>query len=248
MSKRAATNRVVVDAANTVLGLAGARLIGTRHVPEFDALTDLYPAPLAFSLNHTTFELFAHAHNCGWPYLPTSTERTVELALADRWLTAVDCDRVIEVGAVTPYYWPRRVANVVDPADSHSLVTIRRSVFDVNLTGATVLSISTIEHIGTGDYGLADDPSGSQGALEKLFLESPRFLVTFASGYNRRLDQVVLSRGGFPADVAVALLVRNVSGVGWREKLPHADSLRGYGPFGNSVFVITRGMELFDRP
>ena len=78
------------------------------------------------------------------------TERSVELALADRWLDAADPDLVREVGAVTPYYWPRSVRTVIDPYDPNPLVTVRKSLFDADLTGVPVLSILTLEHIGTG--------------------------------------------------------------------------------------------------
>jgi hypothetical protein len=241
------TNRRFVTAANSLLRFAGARLVSQRVFPELDALSATFPGPVRFTLSGTPFECFAHSYNCGWPYLPTCTERTVELAIADRWLAAEDHNNVVEVGAVTPYYWPRRVVNVVDPADTHPLVNARKSVFDVDLRGTAVLSISTVEHIGTGDYGLVEDAKAAPAAIEKLFRESPRFLVTFSSGYNLELDQLILARRDFPADVSVALLVRNPSGVGWQERTPSGDVLRPYGPFGNSVFVIFRGDCFLDR-
>ena len=56
---------------------------------------------------------FHHHHNCGFPG-KRRTERTVELAIADWWLK--QHPDAVEVGAVTPYYWPGRVANVI-PVD-----------------------------------------------------------------------------------------------------------------------------------
>jgi len=85
----------------------------------------------------------------------------VELAVADRWLNQQHIANVVEVGAVTPYYWPGRVHHVVDPTDAHPGVTVRESIFDVSLVGKTVLSVSTIEHIGLGAYG---EGKGSEGA------------------------------------------------------------------------------------
>lgn len=89
---------------------------------------------------------FYHPHNCGVNASPRRTERTVELPIADRWLHAVDLANVVEIGAVTPYYWPGRIARVIDPADNRA--TEKASLFDVDFAGRDVLSISTIEHVG----------------------------------------------------------------------------------------------------
>ncbi len=95
-----------------------------------------------FEFAGKVFKLFVSNHNCGWPPA-RMTERAVELPLADRWLESVDAARVMEIGAVTPYYWPRRVPHVVDPYDPHPLVTTKASLFDVDLSAGPVLSIST---------------------------------------------------------------------------------------------------------
>ena len=79
---------------------------------------------ITFNFLGRVYKLFCHTHNCGWPPF-RMTERSVELALADEWLTTKD--NVIEIGAVTPYYWPKRISNVVDPTDSHELVNIKAS-------------------------------------------------------------------------------------------------------------------------
>ena len=134
---------------------------------------------------------FYHSYNCGWP--PYTTERTVELALADAWLEGRDCRRVVEIGAVTPYYWPNRVMKVIDPFDPHPLVSQRCSLFDIDLRGRDVLSISTFEHIGTTDYGSGEKPNKVIAALDKLLSEGESFLVTAPLGYNRLLDQHLLN-------------------------------------------------------
>jgi|SRR6516165_2492323 len=48
----------------------------------------------------------------------------------------------------------------------------RVSLFDVDFSGANVLSISTLEHVGTGDYGLGHSERSSPDALAKLIAES----------------------------------------------------------------------------
>src|SRR4051812_26796604 len=127
---------------NRVLAARGLRLTPTWRdlLPEFHYRGRRYPG-------------FVHAHNCGWP--PAAmTERSVELAVANAWLDEQPGD-IIEIGAVTPYYWPGRIGRIVDPVDTHPRVTDRVSLFDMDFSGQTVLSLSTLEHVGEGDYGLA---------------------------------------------------------------------------------------------
>jgi hypothetical protein len=192
---------------------------------------------------------FFHHHNCGWPP-HKCTERTVELAVANRWLDGVE-GAVWEIGAVTPYYWPGRVSAVIDPADGHRLVTHQQSMFDLDLTGRVVLSISTLEHIGSGEYGLEQSIDGAPQALQKIFAESPRFLVTFPVGCNKALDQFVFDAPSLPADVCMRYVVRAPDGLTWREARNPAEARRPYGcdgrNWGNSVAILERG-GLFGEP
>lgn len=231
----------ILDAANAPLGLIGARLVPEREHAQMLNLRESLDG-LTFSLGGETFEQFAHRYNCGWPHLASHTERSVELAVADRWLGLVPLESVTEIGAVTPYYWPRRVDDVVDPTDDHPLVARREGIETVKLVDRSVLSISTFEHIGRGDYGLQPDPPAAGRALDKLVQDAPRFLVTFAAGYNPWLDEHILRR----EDVRVRLLVRDESGVGWQEKPPRPEHLRPYSSAGgNAVFFLHHGTMLF---
>lgn len=80
------------------------------------------------------------------------TERCLEIAIAKIWLKK-NAKNIIEIGAVTLYYF-KIIHDVCDPADSHQNVNLKTSMFDIDLVGKNVLSISTIEHIGIGDYGV----------------------------------------------------------------------------------------------
>ena len=77
-------------------------------------------------------------------------------------------DRVVETGAVTPDDWPGRITTVVDPYDPHPLVTHRTSLFGTDLSGLDVLAISTLEHIGVGDYGPVGGEETAAHALERF--------------------------------------------------------------------------------
>ncbi len=229
----------LLDVANVPLKAVGAALVPSREHAQMVQLRETHELP-KFQLGGATFECFAHRYNCGWPHLATHTERSVELAVADRWLNLVA--DVTEVGAVTPYYWPRRVLDVVDPTDTHLQVARRKGIETIDLTGRSVLSISTFEHIGRGDYKLAADPPAAGRAIDQLVAQSAIFLVTFAAGYNAWLDEHILAR----IDVDVRLLVRGECGVGWSEKEPKRENLRPYSSAGgNAVFFLHRGTAVF---
>jgi hypothetical protein len=200
--------------------------------------------PLRFTFRRREYRYFFHYHNCGWP--PSRcTERTVELALADSWLDRIDPEAVYEIGAVTPYYWPRRVPNVVDPADPHKLVTVRRSLFDLDLQGRDVLSISTLEHIGTGQYGLARAPGQAVAALRKILQEARNLLVTVPVGFNAVLDEALFTAAPQLADVALHFLVRQPDGLHWRQERDPLRARLPYGePWANSVAILERGTAL----
>src|SRR5438105_5816243 len=132
----------ILDAANAPLGLLGTRLVPAREHAQMQRLRESLGEPLTFTLGGTIFEAFAHRYNCGWPHLASHTERSVELAVADRWLDLIPFEDVTEIGAVTPYYWPRRVGDIADPTDTHPLVNRREGIETIDLTGRSVLSIS----------------------------------------------------------------------------------------------------------
>jgi len=142
-----------------------------------------------FIYNGKLIDLFEHEYNCYYKNV-RMTERAVELALTKEWLK--DKTEVIEVGAVTSYYWPNLIKDIVDPADNHPLVNYKCSLFDKDFTDRNVLSISTIEHVGTfeHDLQLVED---CVEALIKLIKESKNCLITFPVGYNKKLDEYIKS-------------------------------------------------------
>jgi hypothetical protein len=168
-----------------------------------------------FQFEGWEFPYFLHHYNCG-RYPESATERTVELALADWWLTQVLSENLVEVGAVTPYYWPNRVKNVVDPIDPHPQVCDRSSILDLDMRGKSVLCISTLEHVGSGEYGLPPDPSALRTAVKKLFAEATAFLVTMPTGYSSRADEVIF-KSPLPSDVIARCLVRPPGSAYWKQ-------------------------------
>lgn len=198
-----------------------------------------------FTFRRRQYECFGHRYNCGYPPW-RMTERSLELAIADAWLDQLDTAHVTEIGAVTPYYWPRRISSIVDPYDSHSLVTHGVSLFAFDFTGRDVLAISTLEHISMGDYGPATPGETPVDALEKICRESRRFLITVPYGYNAAVDEMLFADFRFADDVSATYMVRSVRGNDWRQ----ASAREAAVPYGrtdpaeygaNGLLILERG-------
>lgn len=137
------------------------------------------------------YPLYEHSFNCGY-FETRMTERSVEIALAKAYLETVHSDAV-EVGAVTPYYFTEnKIVEIIDPTDQHYRVNTRKSLFEYDLRGKNVLSIWTVEHIGTHDYGMSEEKNVID-AIEKITYEAASCLITAPLGYNKVLDDWIKS-------------------------------------------------------
>jgi hypothetical protein len=196
-----------------------------------------------FQLNGRPVEHFIHRTNTGYPPYRMS-ERTIELALADIFLTKMRGTRIVEIGAVTPYYWPDRVATIVDPTDDHPAVTDHVGWEDWQPTNETILSISTFEHIGSGDYGLAPDRDELKSAVDKLLKSTCPFLVTYPPGYHAAFDSYIRSLDLEAHGVKIFVWIRPTRGNDWnqvayRDMTPQRET---YGPaWANVVSALYRG-------
>jgi len=169
------------------------------------------------------------------------TERSVEMALADTWISAREQDpAAIEIGAVTPYYWPCRLKNIIDPADSSPFISEKKSVFDVNLKDKKILSISTFEHIGNGEYGLVKDDNLASKALDKVIDEASEFLITIPVGYNSFLDDYVFSNTF--NGVRISFLVRGKADLdnNWKQVFSKEEANIPYGKAANGLIVLEK--------
>lgn len=135
------------------------------------------------------YKLFEHSYNCGY-IGGRMTERGVELSVALDYISKRNA--VTEIGAVTPYYFRSdNIIEIIDPTDSCAEVT-KKSIFECDLTGRNILCISTVEHIGTADYGMHESYNAAD-AVEKIIDESRSCLITAPCGYNQVLDQWMTS-------------------------------------------------------
>ena len=167
------------------------------------------------------------------------TERSVELSIANDWLATKD--DVIEIGAVTPYYWPKRIKDIVDPTDGHDLVNINATLFDVSLKNKNVLCLSVLEHIGAGDYGLDSSPGTSIGALEIILMRSKSALITVPVGYNKQLDNYIFKRISKKSKVYYLVRGSGEKDNNWKQVNMLRKNELEYGPqWANSLIVIIK--------
>lgn len=138
-----------------------------------------------FTYKGKKINLYEHSYNCG-RLKERMTDRSFELALARKWINIYGED-IVEVGAVTPYYFRGAINEIIDPSDPHKAVTINKSLFDVDLNNKTILSISTVEHVGLNDYGYAEKKDSIQ-AIKYIVEKSKHCLITYPIGYNEKLD------------------------------------------------------------
>lgn len=142
-----------------------------------------------FVFNQKEYSLFEHSFNCGY-HETRMTERSVELSIAIEYLKSCQND-VVEIGAVTPYYFcDHKITDIIDPTDPHNRVNLKTSMFHCDLRGKDVLSISTVEHIGTQEYGM-NEKETAVDAIEKIRSEAGHYFITAPLGYNQLLDEWV---------------------------------------------------------
>lgn len=188
-SKKRATIIICVENKGTVLSIYNDLVQLDLNADVFDYFeNEIVFSDSEFILNGKRYALFEHPYNCGYKHA-RMTERSVELSLAREYIDSCN-GTIVEIGAVTPYYFfNNKIAEIIDPTDIHKRVT-RKSIFDCDLNGKNVLSISTVEHIGTSDYGM-HETENTVDAIEKILREADTCLITAPSGYNKLLDEWV---------------------------------------------------------
>ena len=136
-------------------------------------------------------DYFMSGYNQTW-----QNERCVELELGFRWLDLNKGEKIMEVGAVMPYYaeggYYEISHEVIDPYDEKA--TIVDFMENIDLAGHKVIAISTLEHIGTTDYdGSGErqnlvDADAAPLALQQILNQADSCFVTVPVGYNSGLD------------------------------------------------------------
>lgn len=171
-------------------------------------------------------------------------ERTIEIALGHEFfeLMASQTEHQVEVGAVMPYYLHGVDHEVVDLFDPWSHCN-RTDAIEFTYAGKNVLSISTIEHIATSDYGATpSDPHLAFTCLDKIVKTASHYLITWPIAYNKILDNDL-----FLSDIPFKIMQRKDKDNNW-EELTVGDTPKEYlfefqysNPFtcGNAIVIIT---------
>jgi len=171
----------------------------------------------------TPQEYFAHGYNN-----TLQNERCIEIPLAIRYLQEHDLNNVIEVGAVTPYYFevPYPVIDIADQKATHI-----QDACDIDYKDKDVLSISTLEHIDE----VQDSKHSSIELLKRILSESKSCLLTIPMGYNKSLDDFILTSINYHA-------YKKITQHLWEYKNPIMPCLYG-SPFmfANGLLVLHKG-------
>lgn len=157
-------------------------------------------------------------------------ERSIEVALG-RWFVERHAGKVLEVGAVLPYYDADVKHRVVDLADLHPK-SEKLNALDLDYTGLNVLSISTIEHMMVKEYDNGSDED-SITFLTSVLTNASSYLITWGLGYNPHLDAYMKAHPDIPH-----LIMRRVN---WKNEYAKGDPLDFDVPFGHSDKPIPAG-------
>ena len=120
---------------------------------------------------------------------PNTNERRGELPLAF-WFIENYNDDLIELGEVTDFY--RDGKHPVYDLCKSKENTIVMDILDVDYKGKNVVSLSTIEHVGNGDYGYEKSDNKALDVLNKIIKDAKNYLISFPIGYNRGLEKVIV--------------------------------------------------------
>jgi len=164
---------------------------------------------------------------------PDTNERKVELPIAF-WFINNYNDDLIELGEVTDFYIDAKHP-VYDLCNQREHTT-KMDISDVDYVGKNVVSISTIEHVGNGDYGYEKNEEKALALLNKIFKDAKNYLISFPAGFNRDLEKVIVDNG-----IKYILMARDENN-NWQQvkdkELKDYNYSDPYGA-GNAVAILT---------
>lgn len=185
-----------------------------------------------FSFQGRNYHYFDHPHN-----QTRINERTVEIPIGLDFIDLVGASDLVEVGCVTPYY-QKCDHEVIDLTDDHPL-SRKIDATEFSFIGKNVLSISTVEHVGFGDYGNQKKENNAAIFLcERIMRESKRYFVTWPLGFNKILDEWAFQRKD-----GLFLSRQDGNKYLWQQKTLSelSDDNKVYGSFhcANSIIILT---------
>ena len=118
---------------------------------------------------------------------PHLNDRTIELPLFEYFKNKFN--DIIEIGAVSPYYF-ESMHKIIDLYDNYTLC-IRQDATKLDYVDLNVISISTFEHIGKGDFDNTINHDNAFNLLNKIIKQAKNYLITFPIGYHKEFDNLV---------------------------------------------------------
>jgi hypothetical protein len=183
---------------------------------------------MTFIFKNKEYNYFHHPHNS-----TSINERSVELPLMLEFIKKNNS--FIEIGCVSPYYIELNHL-VYDLSDSHNRAINKDA--DLIELNDNILSISTLEHFGLGDYNNPAESNKAIKFLEKILSLDVKYLITWALGYNIELDNYVFKN----IKNASFICRDNLHEQTWKQKEMHElnDIDKKYGTFhcANAVCIL----------
>lgn len=179
-----------------------------------------------FYFEGESFPYFYHPYNLAW-----RNERSVEIPIVFSCLERRPGDRVLEVGNVLSHYFDVS-HDIVDKYERATGVINEDAVeFTREEKYGTIISISTLEHIGLNE----EPPRSAKGLeaiekLKRLLMPGGLFLATVPVGINPVLDKKLLSSES-PFEQVRALKRRNMSN-DWKQVEPRSVARARYSNVG----------------
>ena len=143
-----------------------------------------------FKVKNLEFEYCKQEYNNAY-----RNERTVEVPLGIHALQLLRQDSlpIYELGAVLPYYIGEAAHHTIVDYYDPWRTCIKQDVSTLDFSGKNVLSISTIEHIGTPDYGNKNlNDKLAFEVMNKIYQQSIKYFVTFPLGLHMQLQTSIL--------------------------------------------------------
>lgn len=164
---------------------------------------------------------------------PRSNERKVELPIAF-WFIEEYNDNLIELGEVSCFY--KDAEHPIYDLRADNSTTIVMDISDIDYKGKNVVSVSTLEHVGNGDYGYPKYPEKVLKLLQKIISQSKNYLLTFPVGFNRQLEKTITDQ-----NMRYILLVRDEKNNWTQVNDKSFDEYEYNKPYGagNAVAILT---------
>ena len=221
----------------------GREILPIRHRYNCQVNDPAYPPPLG-ALGRLLMKL-----HYAWHGVPTegfrSSERAIEVPLAIDFLShCVKDDSVVELGCVLPYYILKHQNHVVyDLADHHpDNVRMDIRLLTADELSGNVISISTLEHIGTGEYGIETGDVSAVDVLKRILANAKSYFITFPLGCNPSLDVFVANATNLN-EKYVTRTAANPNDWMVVEKADLTDDMKQYGTYlrANTICVLMKG-------